>query len=76
MSEKPMWREPGPWKIERNARLIAAAPELAEALVLALRELRCCRDQLAAHGMPSRQDGSVNLAIQNGANALAKAGAL
>ena len=58
---------------EANARLIAAAPDMYEALKATLRELTACANQLTALGYASRDGGSVHSAQQEARAALAKA---
>jgi hypothetical protein len=58
---------------EANAWLIAAAPDLLAACKLLQCELSYCRDQLAELKRPSREGGSVDLALKAGRAAIAKA---
>lgn len=57
-----------------DARLISAAPDMAEALKATLRELTACANQLSHHGYKSPEGGSVHSAQQEARAALAKAG--
>lgn len=58
---------------EANARLLAAAPDLFEALKLMLCELSACANQLTDLGRYVPVNGSVNRAIMAGHAALAAA---
>jgi hypothetical protein len=68
------WRGSERWnEREANAHLIAAAPELYEALRQCRTELDYCQQQLAAHGQTGHPEDSVSRALREGKAALAKA---
>ena len=56
-----------------NERLIAAAPDMLEALRACHVELTWCKAQLAGEGYESREGGSVCEALRIGKEAIAKA---
>jgi hypothetical protein len=58
---------------DADARLIAAAPELYEALRQCRLELDYCQQQLAARGQTGHPEDSVSRALKAGRAALAKA---
>ena len=58
---------------EADARLIAAAPELLEALRQCRLELDWCQRQLAAHGQTGHPGDSVSRALKAGSAAITKA---